>query len=113
MKILTGVDVVDIERFEKGIKEDGEKLLSRLFLPSERSRSSNEHLAGLFAAKEAVAKAFSITREAWLQIEIQADESGKPRFELAIEVPYEILSCDLSVAHDAGIAIAQCVALIS
>ena len=114
MNIRTGIDIVDIQRFEKAItEENGEKLLSRLFLPSERERTSSEHLAGIFAAKEAIIKAFSITRESWLLIEIGSDASGKPRATITADIPHAILQCDISIAHDGGMAIAQCVALVS
>ncbi|MBI5457489.1 holo-ACP synthase [Candidatus Kaiserbacteria bacterium] len=113
IKILTGIDIVDIGRFEKALKEGGERLLSRMFLPSERSKISGQHLAGIFAAKEAVVKALSITRESWLLIEILNEPSGKPRAVVHADISYDVIGCDISIAHDGGTAIANCVVLVS
>jgi len=114
MNIRTGIDIVDVRRFEKAIGTDqGDTLLARVFLPAEMHRSSGEHLAGIFAAKEAVIKALSIAHESWLLIEITADPSGKPHAVIGADVPYTIVGCDISIAHDGGMAIAQCVALIA
>src|SRR5205814_965387 len=102
------------QRFEKTIRTAGaEKLMSRIFLPSERTRLSAEHLAGIFAAKEAVIKALSISGESWLQIRIDTEPSGKPRAIITADIPHDIVGYDISIAHDGGVAIAQCVALVS
>ena len=59
-----GIDVIEIERV-RGVRErQGERFLHRVFTPEERAyclgmRFPDRHLAARFAAKEAVAKAFT------------------------------------------------------
>lgn len=56
-----GIDVVEVERFEKFLKN--ENLLKRIFTEEEIKyfysfKTPLEHMAGTFSAKEAVCKAF-------------------------------------------------------
>lgn len=59
-----GTDVIEIERV-RGVRErQGERFLERVFTEEERTyclgmKSPDKHLAARFAAKEAVAKAFT------------------------------------------------------
>lgn len=54
----TGVDMVDVVRFEKAAASGHERLLSRLFRPDEApSLSTPREMAMVFAIKEAVSKA--------------------------------------------------------
>ena len=112
MNIVTGIDIVDIERFRKILEADGESFLRRVFTDSERSIANPAHLAGIFAAKEAVKKAFDITDEIWKEIEVKKLSSGKPKIVLHIDLKLEIISMDVSISHEAGIAVASFVALI-
>ena len=62
MILGTGVDVIEIERIEKAIHRWGDHFLRHIFLPDERTyaekyKSSAQHYAVRFAAKEAVFKA--------------------------------------------------------
>ncbi len=113
MKIYSGIDLVDVARFTRALNEGGEAFAKRIFLSSERDNMNPQHLAGIFAAKEAVVKAFSLEREAWQSIEIAYLPSGKPRVVLHLVLPFEVLSADVSIAHDAGIAVASFTALVS
>ncbi|MCZ7626892.1 MAG: holo-ACP synthase [Candidatus Methylomirabilis sp.] len=67
MVIGIGIDLVQIDRFERAVARYGARLLDRLFTPSERAhirryRSPGRHLAVRFAAKEA---AFKALRTGW------------------------------------------------
>ncbi|NJD68561.1 MAG: holo-[acyl-carrier-protein] synthase [candidate division NC10 bacterium] len=69
MVIGIGIDLVQIDRFERAVARYGARLLDRLFTPSERAhirryRSPGRHLAVRFAAKEA---AFKAHRNGWGQ----------------------------------------------
>jgi phosphopantetheine--protein transferase-like protein len=112
MNIITGIDIVDIERFKKILEADGESFLKRVFTGAERSVADPAHLAGIFAAKEAVKKAFDLIDEIWKEIEVKKLPSGKPEIVLHINPEFEIISMDASISHEAGIAAASFVALI-
>ncbi len=110
--VLTGIDIVDIERFKKVLDASGKVFLERVFLESELSDIHPEHLAGIFAAKEAVKKAFGITDDIWKKIEVRKRSSRKPEIVLSVDLELEIISTDVSISHDGGNAIAVFVALI-
>jgi len=114
MIIGVGVDLVDLERFEKAIIGTP-KLIERLFAESERG-VSNRTLAGRFAAKEALVKAVGDPRGLrWHEVEIVKDALGKPSIVTTgttadfIRVA-GIQNLHLSISHDGGKAIAMVVA---
>ena len=87
MKIVgTGVDLVEVNRFEEALGRWGDRLLGRLFTPAElayaRERKSRvQHLAARFAAKEAVVKALGAPKGLgleWKDLEITRELSGRP-----------------------------------
>lgn len=103
-----GIDVVDIDRFERSILRTP-RLVERLFAESERDRPPRS-LAARFAAKEALIKALgghAVIR--WHDMRIVQDASGNPDFEIsgALVDHLSELGIDavhLSMSHDAGIA---------
>ena len=82
-----GIDIVEIDRIEKACRR--KSFTVRFF--TEREISSIRqgpqfyaHIAGKFAAKEAVSKALGTGfRFCWHDIEILNDESGKPMVHLS------------------------------
>jgi len=84
--LCTGIDVVEIPRFEQALTRHGERLLARLFTSEERAqcRGRISSLAARFAAKEAVAKALGtgIGAVRWVDIEILTDARGAPHLHL-------------------------------
>ena len=114
MIIGTGIDLVDIPRFERTL-ERTPRLLERLFAPAERTLRLPS-LAARYAAKEALIKALGGSDGVhWTEIEIASEASGKPHFLLsgttaAAVVARGILSLHLTMSHDAGLATAFVVA---
>jgi holo-[acyl-carrier protein] synthase len=114
MIIGIGVDVVDLARFERAIARTP-ALAARLFTESERSKSVRS-LAGRFAAKEALIKAFGDSHAfTWHDLEVVSDVAGNPSFHLhgsaaEVQASKGISRIHLSMSHDAGIAIAYVVA---
>src|SRR3954464_12082737 len=57
-----GIDIVETARIKRSVDEHGERFLERVYTPAERKYCMRnkkryfEHLAGRFAAKEAVLK---------------------------------------------------------
>jgi holo-[acyl-carrier protein] synthase len=97
MIIGIGLDIIEVSRFSK--KTGDERFLSRLFTDRERdlfeSRDNNPQvIAGNFAGKEAVLKAFGTGFASGYEreIEILRDESGRP---------YVILSGKAKSAYEA------------
>lgn len=113
MKILSGIDLIYLPRFKKSLKNGGEKFLQRVFLPAELTRTDPDHLAGIFAAKEAVIKTLSLPGDSWHSIKVTNLPSGAPKVEVEIEnLKLEIENCSLSIAHDGNYIIAQFVAIM-
>lgn len=107
----TGVDLVDIARFERSVTRTP-KLLERLFTASERQRKLHS-LAARYAAKEALIKALGGSDGVhWTEMEIVSEPSGRPVFALTgstADVIDErgITAVHLTMSHDAGLAIAH------
>ena len=87
MKIIgTGVDLVEVPRFQRAIQRWGDRFLNRLFTPAElayaRARKTMvQHLAVRFAAKEAVVKALGAPKGLgleWHDLEIAHASTGQP-----------------------------------
>jgi holo-[acyl-carrier protein] synthase len=109
-----GVDIVDLERFTRSLGRTP-RLLERLFTPGERLHAVAS-LAGRFAAKEALIKAFGGSGAmTWHDMEIVTDEWGAPSFVLAaparqLAEDRGISSVHLSISHDGNAAVAFVVA---
>jgi holo-[acyl-carrier protein] synthase len=86
-----GVDLVETARIERMLTDHGQHFLDRCFTPDEqaycdrRPRRRVEHLAGRFAAKEAVLKVLGTGWSggiAWTDIQITNQLSGQPTIAL-------------------------------
>ena len=84
-----GVDLCEVPRVERAVARHGERFLSRIFRDGElrRPRSSPafaEHVAGLFAAKEAAMKALGtgLRGVAFREVAVTRAPGGPPRLAL-------------------------------
>jgi holo-[acyl-carrier protein] synthase len=84
-----GLDLVEIERMADILQRNGDRFLARVLHPDDdRSRFSRRegptHLAGLFAAKEAVMKALGtgMAGANFADIRVRHHDSGQPYVEL-------------------------------
>jgi len=81
-----GVDLVECGRIERSLERFGEKFLHRVFTEGEIAYSMSmkfpaRHLAGRFAAKEAVSNAFGTgigKAMGWRNIDVKKKPSGEP-----------------------------------
>jgi len=89
-----GIDIVETARIRRLVDDHGQHFLDRIFTPGEQaycalnSRRYTEHLAGRFAAKEAVLKVLGTGwrgKIAWTDIEITRAQSGQPQIVLSGE----------------------------
>ncbi|ACM21286.1 acyl carrier protein 4'-phosphopantetheinyltransferase [Geotalea daltonii FRC-32] len=118
----TGVDIVDISRFQRFVSENNTSLLQRVFTPRELEycsgkKHSAQHFALRFAAKEAFLKALGTGLRggvSWQHMEIVNDRLGKPEMlltgkagELFAEAGLQKIF--LSLSHDGNMAVAMLV----
>ncbi|HEY6874418.1 MAG TPA: holo-[acyl-carrier-protein] synthase [Geobacteraceae bacterium] len=116
----TGIDIVDISRFERFVAENNVSLFQRLFTAAEMDycaakKRSAQHYALRFAAKEAFLKALGTgLREgvSWRDMEVVHDSYGKPALRLSggaesLFTDKGLGKCFLSLSHDANCAVAS------
>ena len=90
MVVGIGNDIIEVSRIKSGIEKLGDKFLNRIFTETEieysiKKKSKYLHLAGRFAAKEAVVKALASCCDKgfnWKDIEIYNDPAGRPHVRL-------------------------------
>lgn len=118
--LRTGVDLIEIDRFTSAFERYHQRLLQRLFTPTELEENGENmaSLAARFAAKEAVAKAFGtgIGRITWHEIEIRRSHTGEPILQLhgkaqQLAQAQHLNTWSLSLSHSQNHAIAFVVAL--
>ncbi len=83
MVVGTGVDITEVRRIRQAIEKWGKDFSKRVFTPTELKNAKNktsfyQHLAGRFAAKEAIFKAAGDSRLSWQDIQIYNNRQGKP-----------------------------------
>jgi len=89
-----GIDIVETARVKRLVDEHGQRFLDRCFTPAEQAycaaspKRYYEHLAGRFAAKEAVLKVLGTGWRGgimWTDIEVLKELSGQPKIRLTGE----------------------------
>jgi holo-[acyl-carrier protein] synthase len=117
--LRSGIDLVEIARLEGVEPAIRARFLRRIFTAQELedARDSNQHLAGRFAAKEAVVKALGcgIGPISWQEIEIRRGPNGEPLLELygkARQLADEqgLTTWSVSISHTSAHAVAIAVA---
>ena len=111
-----GLDLCEISRMEGKLTD--ERFLNRFFTSDEvsyihsKGKCAAQTLAGLFAAKEALAKALGTGIAFDLKdVSVRHDEAGRPGYTLSGRVE-QLAGGDrfhLSVSHDGGMAAAVCI----
>lgn len=112
MIVGLGVDLIEIDRVKEAHQRFGQRFIDRLFTPDEaayclRKFDPYPSLAGRFAAKEAVIKAFSHGfggRWKWSQIEVTRNRAGKPSLRLhgifeQLRFDRHLTTLSLTIAH--------------
>ena len=120
MILATGVDLIEINRFSAINPAILRRFLARVYTPAELAEAGDSHpsLAGLFAAKEAVAKALGtgIGPVYWQEIEILAGSEGEPVLHLhgnadKIARQKGLVHWSISISHSKTYAVALAVAI--
>lgn len=114
-----GIDIIDVERIERASAKEG--FMARVFTEDERQRlalynNDPAHIAGAFAAKEAVAKALGtgIGAVEWKEIEILHGQEGQPYASLSGNAQRRMdelggSRLHISISHIKDIAAAQAI----
>jgi len=120
VKLATGIDLIEIERFQESTRRYGRRFLERIFTEAELADCGDrmQSLAARFAAKEAVAKALGtgIGPVGWREIEIERDALRRPLLRLhgaaaqrAAELGLSVWSISLSHTEHTAAAVATAV----
>ena len=113
MIIGTGVDITEVKRLRGAVEKWGKEFLNRVFTQEELENAKTrgslyQHLAGRFAAKEAVFKALGDMRLNWKDVRILNDVEGKPYCEI-LNGRAEKLSVHISISHVKNYAVANAI----
>ena len=114
MIIGTGIDIIELKRFEKVFLKYGDSLINKIFNYEEVPIRKNKNkfiatLAGKFAAKEAISKALGFglgKRLKFKEISILNENSGKPFVKM---YKYNFKNIHISISHSNDNAVALAV----
>jgi len=120
LQVVSGIDLVEIARFRELKPEIWDRFARRVFTEEERAYIGNsfERAAGIFSAKESIAKALGcgIGIITWQDMSISHGEAGNPQVELRkgaadLALQQGITSWSISISHTQTIACAVAVAI--
>ena len=121
MKVLTGTDIIEIDRIKNSIENLENRFINEIFTQKEieycesKKGSKYQHYAARFAAKEALFKAISKLLNdkyelSWKNAEILNDENGRPYINfLDTNIKDKIEDIDISISHCKSYATASVV----
>lgn len=114
MIIGSGVDITEVRRMRQAVERWGDDFLKRIFTKKEltyaQTRTSlYQHLAGRFAAKEAVFKAVGDKNLSWQDVQVFNDKEGRP-YCLITDGQEKRLRVHVSISHVKTYAVAAAVA---
>lgn len=111
MKILTGTDIIEINRIKESIETLGDSFKNKIYTEKEieycesKKNAKYQHYAARFAAKEAIFKAVSELLAdkyeiSWKDAEVLNDTNGKPRITIFnSKLNEKIENIDISISH--------------
>ncbi len=111
MIVGTGVDITEVNRLRKAVERWGDSFLGRIFTDSEINNAKKrvsfyQHLAGRFAAKEAIFKAVGDKDLGWKDLEILNDPQGKP-YCVFLGKRFKKMDVHVSISHVKNYAVAN------
>ncbi|MDP1677571.1 MAG: holo-ACP synthase [Bacteroidota bacterium] len=116
-----GVDIIEVERFQRSITRFGDRLITKLFTHNEIHYCYSQmnpamYFASFFAAKEALSKALATGNTGifgWKDVEVLYLSNGKPALQIynliaeRLKSYNTILSLSMSEMHVAAFVIIQ------
>ncbi len=111
--IGTGVDITEVRRLRQAVEKWGQGFLCRIFTKEELKNAKTrgslyQHLAGRFAAKEAIFKAVGDAQLKWKDVEIFNDREGKPYCKI-LNTRGKKLDVYISISHVKNYAVANAI----
>ena len=108
-----GVDITEVRRLQRAVEKWGDSFLNRVFTRQELANAHKrgrffQHLAGRFAAKEAVFKALGNKTLGWQDIVVLNKEDGSP-FCRILKDKGKGLKINLSISHVKTYAVASAI----
>lgn len=97
---MIGVDLVYLPEFKKQLKVGGKAFLDKTFSKSELKNARPEHLAGIWAAKEAVIKALGDPNILIKSVAVSYSKTGQPKASLTKQ------QFEISIAHHGDYVVA-------
>lgn len=104
-----GIDIIEVSRIKGAVEAHSETFLKKLFTPKEieyflKYTIPYTHIAGHFAAKEAVSKALGVGighSLQWKDIIISHNEKGAPlvNFPPKVIEQFSITTTNISISH--------------
>jgi len=113
MILGTGVDITEVTRLRKAVEKWGDDFLNRIFTKEELENAKTrgslyQHLAGRFAAKEAIFKAVGDAKLNWKHVQILNDKEGRPHCEIK-GARGKRIHVHISISHVKNYAVANAV----
>jgi holo-[acyl-carrier protein] synthase len=113
MILGTGVDITEVKRLRQAVEKWGDAFLGRIFTENELEQAKKrvslyQHLAGRFAAKEAVFKALGDLRLNWKDLEILNDKDGRPLCKI-LNPRIKKADIQISISHVKNYAVANAI----
>ncbi len=114
MIIGTGVDITEVRRLQQAVQKWGDVFLNRIFTKDELENAKTrgslyQHLAGRFAAKEAVFKALGDAKLNFKDIQILNDKDGRPHCVI-LNSQAKKVDIQVSISHVKNYAVANAIA---
>ena len=110
-----GVDIIEVRRIKNALDKYGQGFLERIFTDRELHKLKEhnnyyQHVAGRFAAKEAVFKALGESGLNFKDVEVLNDQEGKPYCSLSrfTDKKFKIY---LSISHIKNYAVASAIVI--
>ncbi len=103
MIIGTGLDITEVKRLRQAIEKWGDAFINRVFTKEELENAKTrgslyQHLAGRFAAKEAVFKALGNKNLNWKDVQILNDPDGRPHCRI-VKTKAKNVDVHISISH--------------
>ena len=111
--IGNGVDITEVKRIKNAVDRYGQSFLERIFTKKELNNAKEhnsfyQHLAGRFAAKEAIFKALGKVRLNFKDVQIFNDGKGKPYCSL-LKYNQDKFNIHISISHIKNYAVASAI----
>jgi phosphopantetheine--protein transferase-like protein len=97
---VIGIDLVFVPEFDRQRTLGGDTFLHRVFTTAELENLDSVHLAGLWAVKEAVLKAYAQIGAPFTDIVVSHDRTGRP------SAKFDGHAFAVSIAHHGDYAVA-------